>query len=179
MRATATAARTLAALIAGAGVLLAATVLAPAVQAATVQPATTRCTPAQVLAWVGLSGRAGSARGVAVPLEFSNISRRTCTIAGFPAVLAVRLNGRAAGPLAGRRPGAGARTITLDPGQTAHAVLIVAVAASICRAPITASALLIQPPGVASAQGIGLEFSVCARHRTLSVGPVRAGTGIP
>ncbi len=79
-----------------AGAIASATALAPATAQASPRPrlgrprsARSQCAGGQLLAWVGLSGRPGTARGVTVPLEFSNVSRRACWLSGYPGVLAV------------------------------------------------------------------------------------------
>jgi hypothetical protein len=161
----------------------------PAAQAASTRAATIaanggaarapRCGPAQLLTWLGLSGRPGTARGVVVPLEFSNVGRTTCTVSGYPWVQAAGRGGRPVGPPAGRQPRTRPGLVTLRPGQTGHAVLIVAVARRACRIPAKATSLRIRAPGLRSVQQIGLIFWACSQRRTLSAGPVRAGTGIP
>jgi Protein of unknown function (DUF4232) len=138
-----------------------------------------RCGPAQVLTWLGLSGRPGTARGVVVPLEFSNVSRRTCTISGWPGVSPLGGRGRPVGPAAVRQRHSRPVLVTLRPGQTAHANLIVGPARFKCRTPAKATTIRIQGPGFRAAQRIGLIFRVCARRATMSVGSVRRGAGIP
>jgi hypothetical protein len=169
-----------------AGAIASATALAPAtaqaspaasVRAASVSPR--QCAGGQLLAWVGLSGRPGTARGVTVPLEFSNVSRRACWLSGYPGVLAVGPSGHQAAPRAARKARSRPHRVTLRPGQTAHATLTIGIAKASCRVPVTAAAVRITPPGTRARQQVGLVFRVCARHRTLAVGPVRAGTGIP
>ena len=158
----------------------AAAMLAPgAAQAVPAAASGHPCAAGQVLAWVGLSGRPGTSRGVSVPLELSNTSGRTCWLSGYPGVVAVGPAGHQAAPRAGRKAGTHPHRVTLRPGQTAHAALTIGSAKASCRVPVTAAAVRITPPGTRAAQRIGLVFQVCARHRTLTVGPVRAGTGIP
>ena len=164
-----------------AGAIASATALAPATAqaspAASVSPR--QCAAGQLLAWVGLSGRPGTARGVTVPLEFSNVSRRACWLSAYPGVVALGPSGHQAAPPAGRKGGPHPHRVTLRPGQTAHAALTIGIAKASCRAPVIADAVRITPPGTRAGQQVGLVFRVCARHRTLAVGPVRAGTGIP
>ena len=159
----------------------AAAALAPATaQASPAAPAgPSQCAASQVLAWVGLSGQPGTAKGVTVPLEFSNVSRRACWLSGYPGVLPVGSMARPVAPPAGRKSGTHPRRVTLRPGQTGHAALTIGIAKASCRTVVVAAAVRITPPGARKAQQIGLVFRACARHRTLSVGPVRAGTGIP
>jgi hypothetical protein len=114
-----------------------------------------------------------------VPLEFSNVGLSTCSLSGYPTVLAIGRRGLQVAPPAGHQPGTRPHRVTLRPGQTAHALLTVAVARSACRVPVVTTAVRITPPGSGAIQRIGLVFSVCSRRRTLAVGPVSAGTGIP
>jgi hypothetical protein len=179
--------RTLAAALAAAAALAGLGALAPtAAQAGTAVLASApaaataaACGSGQVLAWVGLGGQGGTARGVRVPLEFTNVSRGACTIYGYPRVQPAGPRDWPAAPAAARQPVTRPRRILLRPGQTAHGELTIAVARGACRKPVLASAVLIRPPGIRAATRIGLVFSVCAHRRTLTVSPVRAGTGIP
>ena len=82
-------------------------------------------------------------------------------------------------PQAGRKSGTHPHRVTLRPGQTGHAALTIGIAKASCRTVVVAAAVRITPPGARKAQQIGLVFRACARHRTLSVEPVRTGTGIP
>jgi hypothetical protein len=163
------------------GAVAAAAALAPATaQASPAAPAGPRqCAASQVLAWVGLSGQPGTAKGVTVPLEFSNVSRRACWLSGYPGVLPVGNKGRPVAPQAGRKSGTHPHRVTLRPGQTGHAALTIGIAKASCRTVVVAAAVRITSPGARKAQQIGLVFRACARHRTLSVEPVRPGTGIP
>jgi hypothetical protein len=184
MNVTAVPGRALAAALAGLAALAPAAAqagtgaLAPAPAAATAAVAAV-CGSGQVLAWVGLGGQGGTARGVRLPLEFTNVGRSACTFYGYPRVQPAGQGDEPAAPAAARQPGTRPRRILLRPGQTAHGELTIAVARGTCRKPALASAVLIQPPGIRAGTRIGLVFSVCAHRRTLSVSPVRAGTGIP
>jgi hypothetical protein len=164
-----------------AGAVVAAAALAPAAAQASPAAAASahQCARGQVLAWVGLSGKPGTARGVTVPLEFSNVSRRACWLSGYPGVIPVGSSARPVAPRAGRKSGTHARRVTLRPGQTGHAALTIGIAKAACPTVVAAAAVRITPPGARQAQQIGLVFRACARHRTLTVGPVTAGTGIP
>ncbi len=128
--------------------------------------------------WVGLGNRGGYSAGVRVPLEFSNLGRRACSLAGYPRVAAVARNGRQLGPAASRQPGTHPQLVILRPGQTAHSVVQIVAAGNACTRPVSASGLRISPPGQ-SRQTIGLILAVCPHRRTLSVTPIEPGTGVP
>jgi hypothetical protein len=93
------------------------------------------------------SAAAGS---VYYPLDLTNISGSTCTVFGYPGVSFVSgPSGSILGRAAHRNPVTAATTVTLAPGQTAHATLQVAEAGnydpSQCQ-PVTAHWLRIYPP---------------------------------
>jgi hypothetical protein len=133
MNATAVPVRALAAALAGAGALALAAALAglaalaPAAAragtgalasaTAAATAAVAACGSGQVLAWVGLGGQGGTARGVRVPLEFTNVGRGACTFSGYPRVQPAGPGDRPAAPAAARQPGTRPRRILLVPGQ--------------------------------------------------------------
>lgn len=139
---------------------------------------TARCRGANTEAWVGLGNRGGYSAGVRLPLEFSNLGKHACSLAGYPRVAATSANGRQIGQAASRRPGTHPHLVVLRPGQTAHAVLQIVAASHACKLPTSARALRISPPGQGS-QTIGLIVAVCAHRPTLSVTPIEPGTGVP
>jgi hypothetical protein len=69
--------------------------------------------------------------------------------------------------------------VTLRPGGTAHAVLMVTDAGAVCSHPVNAATVRVFPPGQTRAQDTDLSVQACPRHRTLNVRAVRAGAGIP
>ena len=74
--------------------------------------------------WTALPGD-GYAGGVFYDLEFSNVGRHTCTLRGYPRVVAV-----SGGHQVGRGASHGSQKplmVTLRPGATAHALLQVAI----------------------------------------------------
>ena len=90
---------------------------------------------------------------------------------------------RQIGLAAQRNPAFPKASVRLGPGQTAHAWLKVAAAATFPAAacqPVTAHWLRVYPPGETVAGYVGRAFSVCsaASAALLSVLPVRAGHGI-
>jgi len=136
------------------------------------------CSAAQTQVWLGLGLGGGTAGTTYYPLEFSNVSHRTCTLFGYPGVSAYRGSQRQIGPAARRNPHAHA-LVTLTPGATAHALLGIGDWGAVCSRPVTADGLRVYPPGQRVAHAIPFSFKVCAHRGVLSVGPVRAGVGIP
>jgi hypothetical protein len=131
------------------------------------------------VAWIGLPGD-GHAGGVTYQLEFSNISKKTCTLTGYPTVVAERGGHTVGKPAAHQgRPGAGTAPLAiLHPGGTAHAVLTVTDAGALCT-PVTATTLRVLPPGQSVAWSLPLTVAVCAKKVTMRVLPVAPSTGVP
>jgi hypothetical protein len=119
------------------------------------------------------------------PLDFTNTSAASCELYGYPGVSFVTTPAGA-----GRQIGAAARrgtafakvTVTLAPGQAAHAWLKVAEAgnypSSTCQ-PATVAGLRVYPPGQTEAGYVSHRFSACSSGRAvlLTVLPVRPGQG--
>ena len=141
-------------------------------------PAITRCHSGHTLTWLGLGLGGGTAGTIFYPLEFTNTSKHTCTLSGFPTVAALSRSGHQIGK-SSRRLGSRHRVITLRPHQTAHASLGIIEAGNVCSKPVNASALKIRAPHQALATRLPFQFQACAGKRVLVVGPIRAGVGIP
>jgi hypothetical protein len=128
--------------------------------------------------WLGLGNGGAGAGSIRYPLEFSNTGQRACRLRGFPRVVAFGSHGRRLGKIASH---AGTkRTVILQPGATAHALLVIgdALITPACGI-VTASGLKVSPPGGGAAFIDNFSFSTCKKTRILSVGPVRSHTGIP
>ncbi len=82
------------------------------------------CTAADLAVWVNASEADGAAGTVGYPLEFTNISRRSCFIKGYPGVSALGGKGQQLGSAAVRAPGSMAVRVTISAGGTAHAELL-------------------------------------------------------
>ena len=165
-------------------VLAAAAVTAtPAPGHATASPraratATRQCSSAATRVWFGLGLGAHHGSTYFYPLEFSNIGRHTCTLYGYPGVSAYRGALHQLGPAASRIR----RThgiVTLAPGATAHALLAIVDWGARCTRAAVTDGLKVYAPGERGAQEVGFSFRTCRNRETLSVGPVRAGTGVP
>ncbi|HXW46352.1 MAG TPA: DUF4232 domain-containing protein [Streptosporangiaceae bacterium] len=129
-----------------------------------------------------------SAAGVAagssyVPLEFTNASSSTCTLAGYPAVaFASGVAGPQIGTAAAAEVSTHPASLVLAPGGIAHAWLqIVDVAnlpSSQCK-PVQASGLRVSFSGTQTAAFLAHPFPACANalhgSEVLAVFPVQAG----
>ena len=137
-----------------------------------------RCTA--TIPWIGIGADGGFAGGQGYVLEFSNTGKAACTIKGSPRVIAL-WRGQQVGRAARTAPGG--RTVTLGPGATAHAVLLVYDASATCPGHVVpSSSLLVTPPGGAGNGAGNIEFGVggmCRGKSTMFVGAIEAGTGIP
>jgi hypothetical protein len=135
------------------------------------------CSAANTRAWLGLGVGGGYAGGVAFPLEFTNAGRLSCTLYGYPGVSATR-GAAQVGPAA-RRERLPHAVVTLSPGATAHAMLRIVDWGAVCTRAVTVSGLRVYAPNQFGSKPIDYSFQVCAHRGVLSVGPVRAGVGIP
>lgn len=134
----------------------------------------TGCTPDQLRATVDTSQSSGAAGSIYFPLDFVNVSSRSCTMYGYPGVSFVTgPSGSQIGRAAARDPVVPATTVTLAPGATAHATLQVAeagnYAASQCR-PVTAHWLKIYPPDQYSAVFTRFTDLVCSAKLPAKLG---------
>jgi uncharacterized protein DUF4232 len=160
--------------------LPAAALAAPAGKYAAARPAAaaTVSTCDHLEVWLGLGNGGAGAGSVRYPLEFSNTGLRACRLRGFPRVVALNSHGRRLGKIAshfGSR-----RTVVLQPGATAHAMLIISdIQVTPACGMVTAHGLRVTPPGGGAAPIDGFSFPTCKKIRIMSVGAVRAHTGIP
>jgi hypothetical protein len=136
------------------------------------------CAPSQMQIWLGDGEGGGAAGHVYYPLEFSNVGHRPCALFGFPGVSAISSSGRQIGA-SGSRSGSSGGIVTLAVGATAHALLAIADWGAICSHGVAASGIRVYPPGQRSSQVVEFPLEVCASRGVLSVGPIRAGVGIP
>jgi hypothetical protein len=132
--------------------------------------------------WLGL-GQGGAAAGSTFyQLEFTNVSKRSCRLFGFPGVSAV--GRRRLGSPAQRNRALTPRAVNLLPGATAHTVVqltdVLNYPAARCR-PATASFLHVYPPAERRAEDIPFRFRACSKPGPifLSVEPIQRGVGVP
>jgi hypothetical protein len=154
-------------------------------------PRVPRCAESSLRVWVGQRVHGG------IDLEFTNVSRATCELSGYPNVAAydVRHPGNAAGQpgnaagqlgnAAGQFGNAAGRlasatpAVVLRPGATAHAAVELSVTG--CR-PAIAGGLRVGLPGHPAARSISYSVRVCAAGGTrepvfLRVGAIQPGAG--
>jgi len=115
------------------------------------------------------------------PLDFTNVSGASCTLAGYPEVTAYEGNKVPVGAAAGRDQSVAARRIVLAPGQTAHATLDAAVPAARCG-PVRATGLRVVTPGQTGARYVRRPLTACTAvapdgQEYLRVRAIQAGTG--
>jgi Protein of unknown function (DUF4232) len=142
-----------------------------------------RCTLSRLNVWIGVPGSA-AAGSVAYPLEFSNVSRRACHLAGYPGVSAIGRRGQRLGSPAGHDTAFRPRLVILRGGETAHALLTITEAGNFPARQCgvrTAVALRVIPPHGAHPAFVPLSFPACSRKGPiyLHIRVVRPGVGIP
>ena len=121
------------------------------------------------------TAKAGGAAGsIYYPLDFTNISGSPCTLFGYPGVSFVTgQSGTQLGRAATRNPVAHPVTITLAPGDVAHATLQVAEAGNYDPAqcsPVTAHWLKVFPPDQFSAAYVRFTTQACSAKLPSKIG---------
>jgi hypothetical protein len=137
------------------------------------------CTSSQLEIWIGDGPGGATAGTIYYPLEFSNISHRSCSLDGYPGLSEVNNNGK---PIAqpARRVSGHYTPVSLAPGATAHAIFGVVDWGALCSKQVTASGIKVYAPNTKTAQTLdGFPYGACASKGVLVVEPVRAGVGIP
>jgi hypothetical protein len=118
----------------------------------------------------GVSQGSGGAGTFTYLLRFTNTSRRTCYLYGFPGVTAVNRHGRRLGSGAEWVSGTPLRAVYLRRGWTGHAVLRITNAAffppRLCR-PARARGLRVIPPSRVFPGHVRLHFLACSRPGTI------------
>ena len=191
MKHLSTTARRVAAVIAAAsltGPIAATTAFAAAssgttLAADTAPAAVPACTAADLGAWIAVDQGNGAAGSIYYPLQFTNLSRQTCAMRGFPGVSAIDRNGHQLGSPAGWSTMVAAHTVVLAPGATAHTILQYSDAevttAPGCHPVFTTFELRVYPPGQYSAThaAFGLEACSHAGPVYMRVEPILPGVG--
>ncbi len=148
--------------------------VAPVVTARAAGPP--KCATSGLVMWLN-SEDSGTAGSFYYHLELANLSGRTCTLAGYPGVSAVNLDGRQIGSPAGREVTQKPRVVTLAPeAQTTALIRVVDVGAlpASCR-PVAAAGFRVYPPGQTTSKVVPFPFRTCsnAAQRALSVRAVK------
>jgi len=134
----------------------------------------TICATSALKAAVNTVKGSGAAGSVYYPLDLTNISGSSCTLFGYPGVSFVTgPSGRQLGRAAARDPVVPAATVTLAPGQAAHATLKVAEAGNYdpvqCQ-PVTAQWLKIFPPDQTAALYARFTTQACSARLPSGIG---------
>jgi hypothetical protein len=142
-----------------------------------------RCTAASLGAWIAVDQGNGAAGTIYYPLEFTNLSKHTCSMHGFPGVSAIGRNGHQLGSPAGWDSRVPARTVVLAPGATAHTILqysdATVTTAPGCDPVFTAFELRIYPPDQYRATDAAFDLEVCSHSGPvyMRVEPILPGVG--
>ena len=127
-----------------------------------------RCTASDLGVWVAIDQGNGAAGTIYYPLEFTNLSRHTCYLYGYPGVAAIDSSGNQLGSPANWESLAGARIVNVAPGATARTILgyhdVVVGTAPGCASVKQAVVLRVYPPGQRSATDAAFPAPACA-HR--------------
>ena len=166
-------------IVAVAAVAVAGLAISTAAYAATSSPgaartpaaAIPRCTASDLGVWVAVDQGDGAAGTIYYPLEFTNLSHHTCSLFGYPGVSALDANGHQLGSPASWESLAGARTVNLAPGATAHTLLgyhdVVVNTAPGCTQVKLAVDLRIYPPDQRSATDAAFPVEACVHAGTV------------
>lgn len=136
-----------------------------------------RCTYGNLAVWVYADGADTVGSTTYYHLEFTNIGRSTCALAGFPGAVATTLHRTELGAPAVREYGVPATTIDLAPGATAHSLIgyVGGRVDAACK-PESAGFLQVNPPNSAGAKRAYFPLPVCTTARPdLNVRRVAAG----
>jgi Domain of unknown function (DUF4232) len=148
--------------------------------------AAAQCTTSRLEIWLGV-GEDDASGDVRYPVEFTNVSRATCMLDGYPSVSVYGAAGRQIGNAAGLDASATVRRILLAPGATAHTegrfAAVGHFPAARCR-PVAVQELRVFPPGQPVAEYIHYAFAACSAAGPkapvfLNVQAIQQGTGIP
>lgn len=122
------------------------------------------CTSADLVVWVSPDLGNGALGTIYYPLDFTNISNRTCFLVGWPGVSAINFTLRQLGSAAVRDTTVPRRFVNLAPGATAHATLRY-IDAQVDRSPgcrdTNATFLKVFPPDQRSARIAFFDNPVC------------------
>jgi hypothetical protein len=139
--------------------------------------AISKCPASHLAVWVNADSADGAAGTTYFTLDYTNTSRSTCFLDGFPGVSATTLDGAQIGKAATRDNSTPARNIDLAPGATAHSSLgyhDILIEPS-CKER-TAAYLKVYAPNDTVAEHAFFPLTMCATGQSdLSVMRVQAG----
>ena len=178
--------------VAVAAAVIAGLAISTAAYAATSSPGAARtlaapipkCTASDLGVWIALGQGNGALGTIYYPLEFTNLSRHTCYLFGYPGVSALDHSGRQLGSPAQWGSLAGAHIVNLAPGATAHTLLgyhdAVVTTEPGCDPVNSAAYLRIYPPGQRSATFAAFSFEACSHAGPIwmsIIEPITPGVG--
>jgi len=141
------------------------------------------CQAADLGVWLAVDQGNGTAGSTYFPLQFTNLSKHTCSLTGFPGVSAINSNVKQLGSPAHWSHVTPVRTVILSPGATAHTMLqygdVQVETAPGCGRATTAFELRVYPPGQRSATHAAFDLPVCSHAGPIymNVEPITAGVG--
>ena len=141
------------------------------------------CQASQLGTWVAIGQGNGAAGTIYYPLQFTNLSGRTCALRGFPGVSAIGRSGHQLGSPARWNHNTPVRTVILAPGATAHTILgwsdATVTTQPGCDPVFTTFELRVYPPGQYRATAAAFDLEACSHAGPvyLSVEPIRPGVG--
>ena len=152
-------------------------------------PSAPACSPADLSAAVNNSPGGAAAGSTYYPLNFTNTSKSSCYLYGYPGVSFVTgPSGSQMGEPASRNPAVAPSTVILSPGGTAHVTIQVVDALNYSKSdckPVTAHWLKVFPPGQFTALYVKFSALTCSAQlpaklgSPLSVDAVKGGQGQP
>jgi hypothetical protein len=152
-------------------------------------PSAPACSPADLSATVNTSPGGAAAGSTYYPLNFTNTSKSSCYLYGYPGVSFVTgPSGSQIGKPASRNPAVGPSTVILPPGGTAHVTIQVVDALNYSKSdckPVTAHWLKVFPPGQFTALYVKFSALTCSAQlpaklgSPLSVDAVKGGQAPP
>lgn len=152
-------------------------------------PSAPGCSPADLSATVNSSPGGAAAGSTYYPLNFTNTSKSSCYLYGYPGVSFVTgPSGSQIGVPASRNPAVAPSTVILPPGGTAHVTIQVVNAMNYSKSdckPVTAHWLKVYPPGQFTALYVKFSSLTCSAQlpaklgSPLTVDAVKGGEGQP
>jgi len=143
-----------------------------------------KCTAADLEVWVAADQGNGAAGTVFYPLEFTNISKHTCTLFGHPGVSAINSSGRQLGSPAVWDTSIRPHTVRLAPAATGYARLSYSdVITGDCPAgdKVMAFELRVIPPDQSQSVHAFWPLTACTapgQTKFLGIRPIAPGIGL-
>lgn len=148
------------------------------------------CDTSRLEAWLGQAQTTGGRLqpgGTYYTLEFTNVSARVCSLYGYPDVSAFagdQAGGTQIGSAAAHDPSVRPRPVLLEPGQTAHSVLLITSIRTFeptACAQVTAPELRVTLPDQVRPAFVPIHLPACSKKglEFMRVLPIQPRAGIP